>query len=357
MEGTPDGSLRRHRKNSSKHGRSRRHASESASDSDSETNSSDLQSSDEERRRKRVRGRDKESKRHSKKEPRKEFKKDKEPRKEFKKEKVGKKRDRADDSKCSDKEERRKKRRLLKEAKEILKRHKMNRDDANRGDELKSSKEISHKALSEDDYYEKNKEFSTWLNEKHGVYFSSLSSDDTRKLFVEFVEAWNAGTLPEKFYGGIDIAARTNHKWEFKGGRECSIDREEEFEFMKKLEKFNKKKFRKDHKELLDELLPKETGRERLLEKKSLRREQARLREDSPEIIREQEIMGGGDDFKQRLEREHARKEKRVAERAEALRTKQSAFEEKEAVAMGQLRALVNVAGGKITIPKRMDPV
>jgi hypothetical protein len=34
---------------------------------------------------------------------------------------------------------------------------------------------------------------------------------------------------------------------------------------------------------------------------------------------------------------------------------KRSAFEEKEAVAMNQFRAMLNVAGGKISIPKRND--
>lgn len=69
---------------------------------------------------------------------------------------------------------------------------------------------------------------------------------------------------------------------------------------MKKLEKSQRKKFRNEHKELVDELLPKATGRERLLEKKFIRKEEARQREESPELLREQDIMGGSDDFKQR---------------------------------------------------------
>ena len=79
------------------------------------------------------------------------------------------------------------------------------------------------------------------------------------------------------------------------------VDKEEELEFMKKLEKIQRKKFRKENEDLMDELLPKATGRERLLEKKAIRREDARNREDSPEIFKERDIMGGGDDFKQRF--------------------------------------------------------
>ena len=80
-----------------------------------------------------------------------------------------------------------------------------------------------------------------------------------------------------------------------------TADKEEELEFMKKLEKIQRKKFRKENEDLMDELLPKATGRERLLEKKAIRREGARNREDSPEIFKERDIMGGGDDFKQRF--------------------------------------------------------
>lgn len=68
----------------------------------------------------------------------------------------------------------------------------------------------------------------------------------------------------------------------------------------KKLQKLERKKFSKDQEVLMDELLPKATGREALLEKKALRREQARAREDSPEVFRERDVMGGGDDFQQR---------------------------------------------------------
>lgn len=68
----------------------------------------------------------------------------------------------------------------------------------------------------------------------------------------------------------------------------------------KKLQKLERKKYKKDQEVLMDELLPKATGREAMLEKKALRREQARAREDSPENFKEKDVMGGGDDFQQR---------------------------------------------------------
>ncbi len=79
------------------------------------------------------------------------------------------------------------------------------------------------------------------------------------------------------------------------------IGRDEEDRILeKKMEKLERKKFHKAQDAVIDELLPKATGREALLEKKALRREQARNREDSPEIMKERDVMGGGDDFQQR---------------------------------------------------------
>ena len=70
----------------------------------------------------------------------------------------------------------------------------------------------------------------------------------------------------------------------------------------KKLQKLDRKKYHKEQDVVMDELLPKATGREAMLEKKALRREQARAREDSPELLKEKDVMGGGDDFQQRYD-------------------------------------------------------
>ena len=53
---------------------------------------------------------------------------------------------------------------------------------------------------------------------------------------------------------------------------------------------------------VMDELLPKATSREAMLEKKALRRQHARAPEDSPELLKEKDVMGGGDDFQQRYD-------------------------------------------------------
>lgn len=210
------------------------------------------------------------------------------------------------------------------------------------------------KALSEEDYFSKNNEFSTWLKEERGMFFSNLSSEKTHKLFLEFINAWNSRQLRSEYYEGISSAPRTNHNWGLKIDKKpISEDPVEEREIAKKFEKLERKKYQKIQEEVLDELLPKATGRERMLEKRAINREQARGRKESPELANEKDLMGGGDDFRVRLEKERMRKQKKGMEKAAVLEEKLQASREKEAAAMSQLQAIINEAGGKITIPKR----
>lgn len=70
--------------------------------------------------------------------------------------------------------------------------------------------------ITEEDYFEKSNEFAMWLKEAKGMFFSSLTSEETHKLFTKFVEIWNAGKLSAKYYQGIKAAPRTSHKWGIK---------------------------------------------------------------------------------------------------------------------------------------------
>lgn len=211
------------------------------------------------------------------------------------------------------------------------------------------------KALSEEDYFSKNNEFSTWLKEERGMFFSNLSSEKTRKLFLEFINAWNSRQLRSEYYEGISSAPRTDHNWGFKIDKKAisEADPVEEREIAKKFEKLERKKYQKMQEVVLDELLPKATGRERMVEKRAINREQARGREESPELAHDKDLMDGGDDFRARLDKERMRKQKKVMEKAAVFEEKLQASRQKEAAAMSQLQAIINEAGGKITIPKR----
>ncbi|XP_050370255.1 style cell-cycle inhibitor 1 [Argentina anserina] len=76
---------------------------------------------------------------------------------------------------------------------------------------------IEIQELSGDDYFSKNNEFSTWLKEEKDVFFSDLSAESARKLFSDFVKAWNKKKLKIKYYEGIQIAPRSAHNWKIKG--------------------------------------------------------------------------------------------------------------------------------------------
>eukprot|EP00252_Welwitschia_mirabilis_P019561 TRINITY_DN4555_c0_g1_i7.p1 TRINITY_DN4555_c0_g1~~TRINITY_DN4555_c0_g1_i7.p1 ORF type:complete len:169 (-),score=34.58 TRINITY_DN4555_c0_g1_i7:688-1194(-) len=142
-------------------------------------------------------------------------------------------------------------------------------------DQSKKHKEV--KVLSEEDYYSKNNEFSTWLKEDRGLFFSRLSSEEARQLFQAFVKAWNKGELPSVYYQGINSGPRTDHNWRLrKETNAVSGDPSEEKELTRRLEKFERKTFKKMQEDVLDELLPKATGRERLIEKRIINRERAK---------------------------------------------------------------------------------
>ncbi|XP_065864958.1 putative pentatricopeptide repeat-containing protein At3g23330 [Euphorbia lathyris] len=70
--------------------------------------------------------------------------------------------------------------------------------------------------LSSDDYFLKNNEFSTWLQEEREVFFSDLSSESARELFSDFVKDWNNQKLDSRFYEGISKGPRCAHSWKFK---------------------------------------------------------------------------------------------------------------------------------------------
>ena len=78
--------------------------------------------------------------------------------------------------------------------------------------------------ISEADYFLKAAEFQKWLHEERRTFLDEISSDDARRSFKKFADAWNAGKLPEKYYSGEaagvggaaqPAASRTRHQWGF----------------------------------------------------------------------------------------------------------------------------------------------
>jgi len=74
--------------------------------------------------------------------------------------------------------------------------------------------------LFKSDYFARSTEFRVWLHENHRKHVDDIPSKVAHRRFAEFVQAWNAGTLPQKFYKGMDAStvsasALTKHKWGF----------------------------------------------------------------------------------------------------------------------------------------------
>ncbi|KAI8639489.1 hypothetical protein BD408DRAFT_435126 [Parasitella parasitica] len=218
-------------------------------------------------------------------------------------------------------------------------------------------KSIQH--IDEDDYFEKANEFRLWLKESKRKYLDELSSKEARRYFGKFVRKWNDYELDEKLYKGLNSAQlkasdTTLYKWSFAknldqmemdtirdnvdsmtsqsrgddritGKRRAKavgptmpdvVDMEGQYERDRLNRRHEAKRSYEKKEAMLDEVAPKEIGREAALAKKrSLNAYHKRER--SPDIeLSEQELMGG-DDFKARLAAERRANEKRESRQAE----------------------------------------
>ncbi|EIE20044.1 hypothetical protein COCSUDRAFT_48583 [Coccomyxa subellipsoidea C-169] len=223
--------------------------------------------------------------------------------------------------------------------------------------------------LTEDDYFRKNAEFSEWLQVERGQFFNELSTEETHALFAGFVADWNARKLPARYYRGITDTSlrRTKHAWGIRGTEESGRaalgmaaaleDDRETFGAQKQAVAAERKDWRAQQQEALDEILPKATGREAQIEKKMARREAARERDASPDIVKLPgggDVMGGDDSLEAAKAREAKRSDWRMKQqmaKREEVNHKLSAAQAAEDAKMAAFRAIV--AQGPISIPKR----
>ncbi|KAL0084330.1 hypothetical protein J3Q64DRAFT_1129543 [Phycomyces blakesleeanus] len=221
------------------------------------------------------------------------------------------------------------------------------------------------KPITEEDYFEKATEFRLWLKEEKRKYFNELDSSDSRYYFKKFVKAWNRFELQEKYYKGLSSAQlassdTTRYKWKFASkvdqyeldtirdsvdtmtsrgvvkdesnkGRRRNVgpamptspvirqDREtaeERLEAERMRRKAESKNLRRKRDSYLDEVAPKETGREAMLEKRKATNA-FHKRERSPDVELSEADLMGGDDFQSRLAAEKQREERRNTRKAE----------------------------------------
>ncbi|GAX79248.1 hypothetical protein CEUSTIGMA_g6688.t1 [Chlamydomonas eustigma] len=232
-----------------------------------------------------------------------------------------------------------------------------------------------------DDYFVKAPEFMTWLQEYRQQHFNDLTTEEARSLFSDsFVSEWNSGRLASKYYQGLvqAPAKRTAHQWSFNQGGPASTtgaatssrndlrgmsayiadNRDREME-ARQLDRAGRKREAGLHKDYLDEILPKATGRDALIEKKVARREESKARESSPDrayLPGGGDIMGEDDSFAAAKAREARREESfrnRSLLKKEELSQRLSEAQAAEDAKMAGFRALL--AQGPITIAKRQQ--
>ncbi|KAG2429302.1 hypothetical protein HXX76_011070 [Chlamydomonas incerta] len=225
------------------------------------------------------------------------------------------------------------------------------------------------------DYFRRHAEFAAFLAEERRTQFNELSSERTHELFEEFVRIWNEGRLPARYYAGMVAAParRTEYRWNLKGstagggrpgggvmGMTAFMDDQRNLKQDARLE--GRRQDRTRAKELLEDIAPKETGRDKMVAERAARRELARSGRDDdgpggflPGGGRgEDALMGGDDSFAAAKAREAKRQEfsrQRGVAKMEDVAQRAAAFQAKEDEKLAGLRALLSK--GPITIAKR----
>eukprot|EP00049_Salpingoeca_infusionum_P001599 m.49586 g.49586 ORF g.49586 m.49586 type:complete len:318 (+) comp11105_c0_seq1:29-982(+) len=259
-------------------------------------------------------------------------------------------------------------------------------------DSSSSSSEASlpEEQLTMDDFYRKSAEYRYWLKHKKRKTFDELSGDDARYYFKKFIKKWNYGDLPTSYYNGSlapgNMASssqkeRTEYKWGFaqnltgddrrrldaihaaserampQGTTAAPATRrqapqgpamipssKELGQYSRDLAKKDRREFKRYHKEVMEELVPKETGHAARISKKKGAREQRAARAMSPPV-RDSVLMGlDGDAFKTKLARRKEHQERVREKRRTVAEQKVAAHHQKEQDTMAALLAMAKSA-------------
>lgn len=213
----------------------------------------------------------------------------------------------------------------------------------------------------ERDYWQKHTEFKLWLLEGKRRYFDKLTKKETDRYFRKFVKKWNRGKLASKYYSGVnstqlESSQRSSHKWKFKVTEDEKMDlamlrdsvdtnthhlskeaellnsgelkrpstsgskafdpkrRRDEEDPDDRRRKVSREKVRDKEwrEEVVENVLgPKATGRDAMVEKRKIQREQRMEREASPD---DADAIGGdtNSDYQRLLRLERMKREQRA---------------------------------------------
>lgn len=212
---------------------------------------------------------------------------------------------------------------------------------------LPESLKSSIEPITEEAYFEKANEFRLWLKEHKHKYIDEISSKESRRYFQKFVDKWNHFELEAKFYQGLNSTQlSSSDTTRFKWGFAKSLDQSEldtvrdSVDSMTALSrgedklkrranvgpampppmadqrKSEQRKQKERRQAILDEVAPRETGREAQIAKKRALNSYHK-REPSPDVELSEADLMGVDDFKSRLAAEKRAKEMRESRQNE----------------------------------------
>ncbi|KNC99166.1 uncharacterized protein SPPG_05420 [Spizellomyces punctatus DAOM BR117] len=257
-------------------------------------------------------------------------------------------------------------------------------------DEAATARRYGRPAINEDDYFVKSTEFQLWLRQEKKLFFNDLSGAETRTYFDKFVKRWNRGKLQKRYYEGISTsevpaAERSRHKWNFKNlnedalanardsvdsltqsskqlnrpldvleqksraaaearsksrlERDDDLDKAEQERIARKREQRN---MRKDQEMVLEELAPKATGRDALIEKRRAQNAYHKQERDVDVELNDRDLMGGDSlaSYKRAHERREERKKERRDERSTEMAGKVAAYRAKEDATLAMFKQL-----------------
>ncbi|RQM16146.1 hypothetical protein DD237_004591 [Peronospora effusa] len=269
----------------------------------------------------------------------------------------------------------------------------------------KLSKRI--KKITEEDYFQRQTEFRVWLTQTKNKYVDDLSTTEALHLFnAEFAKKWNRGKLATMFYTGLpDIVVeqtkRTRHCWDFvaklgekekfelatakdsvdvatkhenllnfgdkrekkeplgereprnNGKRRSTQENDDDKDEKNKQRQVERRKEREFRDTIMDEIAPKETGREAQIEKR--RQVGAKLhgaakdRENGRDglDLSEEFLMGGHDDDNNDLKRQLTRRDLARRRKKEEQEEKLGELKAKESARMEKFLENMGLTGSK----------
>ncbi|KAJ2037329.1 hypothetical protein H4S04_001770 [Coemansia sp. S16] len=184
--------------------------------------------------------------------------------------------------------------------------------------------------ISVDDYFRLNAPFRLWLRKEKHLYFDELTSDDARRRFASFVRAWNAGRLRSRYYAQdhelthLSKDVLTRHNWNFakdsseppkKKESDRVVGDEQDDRERRRRRKREHRDAREREQLMLDEVAPRETGRDAKLAK---RRNLNQIRHAEPSLdpeLPDHDLYGSSANDLAALKRERDLKEKQRLER------------------------------------------